>query len=310
MRPIFLTMAFFLFVATTESRAQMQLPGAVGAPTPAGQSIAPPASAPRATTPSQGAYSGHFSAAKPPSVDSIIDKPFSLSGARGVLQIEKSGADLRISRLTAVGDKISRPNQSCEVSMGAEGPIGLKPLGSPDGVQRYELESTACPLQIDVLSGAVRARSPNGACSFPQADCRIDASGLWGPAGNSFSEAQIKSIEKERGALERVMRTHFRTLLDKYKKDKPAAQAAIKEQAGFSSERAQVCRDYDREEAVGFCSLRLTEARDFRLQARLAGEAGAAKGDKSEKPAGPARRPAPRPAPQAAPAPTPAPAAN
>jgi hypothetical protein len=310
MRPIFLTIAFFLIFATTETRAQMQLPGAVGAPTPAGQSIAPPASAPRATAPPQGAYSGHFSAARPPAVDSIVDKPFSLSGARGALQIEKSGAELRISRLTAVGDKISRPNQSCEVSMGAEGPIGLKPLGSPDGVQRYELESTACPLQIDVLSGAVRARNPNGACSFPQADCRIDASGLWGPAGSSFSDAQIKSIEKERGALERAMRTHFRTLLDKYKKDKPAAHAAIKEQAGFSSERAQVCRDYDREEAVGFCSLRLTEARDFRLQARLASEAGAAKGDKSEKPAKPARRAAPKLAPQAAPAPTPGPAAN
>jgi hypothetical protein len=142
-------------------------------------------------------------------------------------------------------------------------------------------------------------RSPAGACAFAAADCRVDAAGLWGPAGGSFSDAQIKSIEKERGALENAMRSHFRTLLDKYKKDKPAAQAAIKEQAGFSSERAQVCRDYDREEAVGFCALRLTEARDFHLQARLAGEGGAVSAEK------PKQAPKKRVAPPAARAPEP-----
>lgn len=181
--------------------------------------------------------------------------------------------------------------------MGAEGPIGLKPLGAPDGVQKFELESSACPLQFDVLNGALRARSPGGACSFTQADCRVEASGLWGPAGNSFSEAQIKSIEKERGSIENAVRAHFRALLAKYKKDKPAAQAAIKEQAGFSAERAQVCRDYDREESVGFCALRLTEARDFRLQASLAAEEGQTKSDKPKKSG--AARPAPIPSPVA-----------
>jgi hypothetical protein len=281
MRSLVLIFALFLIAATPAARAQMQLPGAIGAPTPAGQTIAPPA--PRAQGPAGGTYSGHFAASKPPGVDSVVDRPFSLSGQRGALQIEKSGAGLRVARLTAVGDKISRPNQSCEVSMGTEGPIGLKPLGAPDGVLRYELDSTACPLQFDVLNGALRARSPNGACSFAEADCRVDASGLWGPSGGAFTEAQVKSFEKERGALENAMRSHFRTLLDKYKKDKPAAQVAIKEQAGFSSERAQVCRDYDREEAAGFCALRLTEEQDFRLQARLA-DAGGAKPEKKKPP--------------------------
>jgi len=296
MRLIVLTTAFVLIVTTAPSHAQMQLPGAVGAPTPAGQSLAPPSS-PAGPPKASGGYSGHFSAAKPPSPDSIVDKPFSLAGARGSLQVEKSGTDLRVSQLTVSGGKISRPNQSCEVSMGAEGPIRLKPLGAPDGVQRFELDSTACPLQFDVLNGALRAHSPNGACSFPQADCRADPSGLWGPAGSSFSDAQIKSIEKERGGLENAVRAHFRTLLSKYKKDKPAEEAAIKEQAGFSSERAQICRDYDREEAVGFCALRLTEARDFSLQARLASGQGAAKPDKPKKPV---RQAAPRPAPEPA----------
>jgi hypothetical protein len=286
-----------LSLAPAPSRAQLVLPGAVSEPTPAGQKLAPPAPRPASTQP--GSYSGHFTAAKPPSLDSIAEKPFSLAGARGSLQIEKSGADLRVSRLTAVGDKISRPNQTCEVAMGADGPIGLKPLGSPDGVQRFELESSVCPLQFDVLNGALRAKSPGGACAFTEADCRVDASGLWGPSGGSFSEAQIKSIEKERGSLENAVRAHFRTLLAKYKKDKPAEQAAIKEQAGFSAERAQVCRDYDREELVGFCALRLTEARDFRLQARLAAEGGQTKPDKPKKRAAAKPAPAPQtPAPQ------------
>lgn len=303
MRLIFPVSLLLLLVLTAESRAQMQLPGAVGAPTPTGQSLTPPA--PRSgPSSSGGTYSGHFSASRPPALESVVDKSFSLSGARGLLQVEKAGADLRVARLTVVGDKISRPNQSCEVSMGAEGPITLKPLGAPDGVQRFELDSSACPVQFDVLSGALRARSPNGACAFSAADCRIDAAGLWGPAGTSFSDAQIKVIEKERGALENAMRAHFRTLLDKYKKDKPAAQAAIKEQAGFSSERAQVCRDYDREEAVGFCALRLTEARDFRLQSRLAGEGGAVKAEKPKSP--PKRRATPVASPASPPEPPPA----
>ncbi len=304
MRPIFLASLLFLSLFAAPARAQMQLPGAVGAPTPAGQSVAPPAaSAPKRDE----AFSGHFTAARPPGADNVVDKPLSLLGLRGALQIGKAGDDLVVTRFVAIGDKISHPNQSCEVSMGADGPIRLKLLGTPDGVRRFELDSSACPLQFDVLNGAVRARSPGGPCAFAEADCRIDAAGLWGPSGGGFSDTQIKSIEKERGAMENAVRSHFRILLSKYRKDKPAAEAAIKEQAAFSAERAQACRDYDHEEAVGFCALRLTEARDYRLQARLAGEGVAAGKEKPKKPA----RPRPKPASAAqAPAPAPTPAAQ
>jgi len=294
MRLVFLAPVVFLLVASGPSRAQMQLPGAVSAPTPAGQSLAPPSS--HASTPREGAPE-HFTAAKPPGVEAALGKTFSLLGLRGALQVQKSGDDLVVARFVAVGDKISRPNQSCEVSMGSDGPIRLKPLGAPDGVQRFELDSSACPLQFDVLNGAFRARSLGGPCAFTEADCRIDATGLWGPSAGSFSEAQIKSMEKERGAIEKAAHAHFRSLLGKYKKDKPAAEALIKEQAAFSAERAQSCRDYDREEAVGFCALRLTEARDFRLQARLASEGGA----KTEKNKAAAKKPRAAPASAAAP---------
>lgn len=275
MRSLFIAAFFFLGLFAEAGRAQMQLPGAMGAPTPTGHSIAPPPSVARGARDEE--YAGHFSASKPPGVESVVGRTLSLLGSRGALQVERSGEGIVVTRFVAEGGKISHPNQLCEVSMGAEGPINLKILGFPSGVMRLELNSSACPLQFDVLSGALRARSPMGACSFAQADCRIDATGLWGPSGGSFSDAQIKSMEKERGATEKAMRTHFRALLSRFKKNKTAAEAVVETQAAFPGERAQVCRDYDHEETVGFCALRITEAQDFLLQSQLAGEDGTMK---------------------------------
>lgn len=271
MRFPFKTFALLLALTPADVRAQMALPGAVFAPTPTGQASAPPpAHAPRKSG-EDIAIDKHFTPAKPPALDAVIGKPFALSGSRGALTVEKSGADLRLSRLTLAGDKISRPNQACEVAMGGDEALKLKSLGAPDGVQRYELESSACPVQFDVLNGALKATGPAGACNFTAADCRVDATGLWGPSGDTFGEAQIKSLERERTDMEKAVRAHFRGLLARAKADKAATQAAVREQAEFSSQRAQTCRDYDREEKHGFCALRVTEARDFRLQSRLAG---------------------------------------
>ncbi len=276
MRPVSLTVMIFLCLAPAASRAQMALPGAVSAPTPVGQSGAPPVAAPASPRRASGGSEGevvvdrHFVPAKPPTVEAVIGKSLGLAGTRGALTVDKSGADLRLSRLTLVGDKISHPNQACEVAMGDDEQLKLKPLGAPDGVLRYELDSSACPLQFEILNGALSATSPSGACSFAQADCRVDGAGLWGPPGATFDEAEVKTIERARATAEKNVRAHFRSLLARLKKDKLAIQAAVKEQAGFSSQRAQICRDYDRDDAQGFCALRLTEARDFRLQTRLA----------------------------------------
>lgn len=260
----------------------MALPGAV-APTPAGRAVAPPPAAPAAKKRTsdgggEAETDRHFVPAKPPGVDAVVGKTFGLSGSRGVLAVEKAGSELQVSRLTLAGDKISQPNQACEVAMGGDGPLKLKALGEQDGLRRFELDSTACPLQFDVLNGALRASSPGGACSFAQADCRVDGAGLWGPPGSSFGEADAKALEKERATLEKSLRAHFRGLLARLKGDRPATQAAVREQAAFNSQRAQTCRDYDREDAHGFCALRMTEARDFQLLTRLAATNG--KGDK------------------------------
>ena len=272
MRPVLFAPFLFPMLIVNACHAQIQLPGAVSVSTPKGQSIAPPPSAPLRSDDDE--FTGHFTPSKPPEIEGVMGKSLSLLGFRGALQIEKSGSGYVVTRFVAEGEKISHPNQSCEVSMGFDGPVTLKVFGSVDGVTRLELDFSACPLQFDVLSGALRARNSIGACSFAKADCRVDAAGLWGPPGGSFSDIQIKSMEKERGAVEKSMRAHFRALLSKFKKDKSAAAAAIKAQAAFPAERAQACRDYDHEEAVGFCALRITEARDFLLQSQLAAEDG------------------------------------
>lgn len=110
------------------------------------------------------------------------------------------------------------------------------------------------------------------------------------------------------------MRARFRDLLHRLKKKPDAARILVKEQAGFAAMRSKACRDYDREDSHGFCALRLTEARDFALQAQLfeLKPAKSAKGeddddDAPETPRKPVARRAPKPAPAAGAPPPPAP---
>jgi hypothetical protein len=50
-----------------------------------------------------------------------------------------------------------------------------------------------------------------------------------------------------------------------------------REQASFSSEREQTCRDFNREGNHGFCAAKFTEARALSLRARTAAADAAAK---------------------------------
>ncbi len=156
----------FLFVAALASQpasAQLALPGAVAAPTPEGQTVAPPpvhrAAAPKPSAPIK---------PKPPSETSVVGPTFALNGMRGALQIEKNGAELRVVKLVLAGWKISHPNQACEVAMGQDAPLPLKPMGTPEGLARYEVQSSACPLDFDLLGGALRASAGSEACVFPR----------------------------------------------------------------------------------------------------------------------------------------------
>lgn len=272
-------------------QAQMVLPGAVGAPPPG--------------TPDQpGGAAGAPKPAKPkpvapkfPSEESLVGKELLLRGKSGRLSFERKDKDLRISRLSLEGDLISKPGEACQVDLGAAGPISLKPAGRPNGLVRFEVEAAACPFGFDIVDGAIFASHTGQACTFTAADCKVDPTGLWGPAGNTIGPERAKEIERGRASSETTLRTNFKALISSTGKDRASIKALAREQAAFSSQREEICRDYARETAHGYCAWRYTEARSFGLRARL-------KGGKIDE-AGDAPKPVrkkPRPKPPVAPA--------
>ena len=89
----------------------------------------------------------------------------------------------------------------------------------------------------------------------------------------SADEIDPKKGEEMLGArarVEKTVRSTFRALYDQNKKEKAIRNFIVKEQAGFSSWREEVCRSYAREPDFGYCALRLTEARAIALGAQLA----------------------------------------
>jgi hypothetical protein len=71
------------------------------------------------------------------------------------------------------------------------------------------------------------------------------------------------------------VREGFRVLGERSSPDDKSMVA--REQAGFSSEREQTCRDFNREGNHGFCAAKFTEARASSLRARTAAADAAAK---------------------------------
>ncbi len=240
--------------------AQLQLPGAIGQPAPAG-TVAPAPEAPREKP-------------KPPilrapSEDAVIGRTLLRNGSTGTLVIERAGKDLRVQKLALTGDQISKPNEHCRVEVSGT-PLPLVSEGKPAGVPRYKLALEICPFSFDVLEGAVLAANGGKLCEFKAADCQVDPAGLWGPRPSELGADRVKELERERAHAESTVRADFRALLAATK-DKQQIKALAGEQAGFSSEREEKCRNYAGEDVHGFCALRFTEARAIALGQRLAG---------------------------------------
>ena len=184
---------------------------------------------------------------------------------------EKAGAEkaggLTLSKLTVIGDRISKPGQACTVDVALASPLPATPAGRPAGAIRYAVPLPACPFSVDILQGAVLATTPS--CDFAAADCRVNLAGLWGPHAADISPKRAKELERERARLETTMRTNFRALLRKAGKDKVAVKSVAREQAAFSSEREMTCRDYEGETVHGFCSTQVTQARALALMAQF-----------------------------------------
>ena len=162
---------------------------------------------------------------------------------------------------------MSRSGDSCRVDV-SETPLKLTPREGDAGLRRYRVEFPACPFSFDVLDGAILVSNEGGACEIKAADCRVDPTGLWGE--KDFDEKRGKQMLDTRARVEKTVRADFRELYVKNKKDKPLRKLLVREQAGFSSRREEICRNYLQEADYGYCALRVTEARALTLGTQLA----------------------------------------
>ncbi|MGH6852053.1 MAG: hypothetical protein ACREDJ_02425 [Methylocella sp.] len=245
------------------AHAQLMLPGALQA-SPSGAKPAAPY--PTGSAPGQ----PKLAKLKPPAEETIFGRELSRDGFAGIIAFQRgSGKALEIARLSIAGEEISHPGEPCQVEVAAGAPIQARFAGRPNGVSRYDVDIEACPFSLDVLEGAVLVTRTPQTCDFRAADCRADPAGLWGPPGNAIGPDEVKQLERERGRVEPAMRAKFRALLKSAGQDKEAVKQIAREQAGFSSEREVICRNYLREDIHGFCALRITQARTLALQAAL-----------------------------------------
>lgn len=246
---------------TTHAAAQpMQLPGAQPFNPAGAQQSAPPGAAAGPATP------------RPPSMpaikvageEAILGRPLRRNGGFGEATFEKTATGHGL-KLNVQGFQSENLTEPCAVSFG-ETPVPVTAQGRPAGVPRYRLEAAACPIVFDVLDGAFLVVEPTQPCLVEAALCRIDPRGLWGPDSRTLPP-RAKEIEAARGAAERAVREGYRVLTAKA--DAIDQRSIAREQAGFSAEREQICREFQREGQIGFCGARITEARAASIRARL-----------------------------------------
>ncbi len=290
---LFIACAFGV-ASAAPAMAQLVLPGAA-APTPAGATPAP-AGGKKPSKGGGGPESGGVALTKAPGEDTVAGHQFQRNGSAGVLALDRPARDLEISKLVLAGYQISKPAELCRVDIG--GKVALTPARRHEGLISYQAELEACPFSLDILDGAVRVRGK--VCAFQAADCNIDPTGVWGPPGASIGEAEAKAIESLRGKADKDARAGFRAVLAKYGHDRAQSREVVREQASFSSEREELCRDYAREDKHGFCASRVTLARAVALSAQLRGEGMETETAKTKPPA--KKKPRPKPAAVAAPA--------
>src|SRR4051794_3810741 len=202
---------------------------------------------------------------KAPTEESVVGRELKLNGGSGSLRLDRAGRELG-AQITLAGRKLSQETETCAVKLGGGAPIPVTSLGRPEGLPRYELQAPACPITFDVLDGAVLVTAPTDACVIQEADCGVEARGLWGPEPASLIP-KAKDIEQARGTADKAVRDNYKVLTQRA--GPQGVRPVVAEQASFSSEREPLCRPSLREGAHGFCNTRFTEGRAVALAARL-----------------------------------------
>jgi hypothetical protein len=254
---------FSALAVPTGAVAQMALPGAV-APAPAG-SVAAPVDAPK---PKPRAAVAPV-APKLPSEESILGRVLHQDGeARGSIELQRRGGALEVARLSLVGDRLTRSGETCRIEVSE--PLRLTPREAASGLHRYQVEFPACPFDFEALDGAILVSSDGKACELRQADCRADPNGLWGMGAAEFDPKRAEEMLTMRARIDQTVRNDFKALYDRIKSEKAQRKELVREQAGFSARREEICRSYVQEADFGYCALRVTEARALALGTQLA----------------------------------------
>ena len=290
--------------------AQLQLPGAVRNPAPAGTAVTPGGGPPAVGGGAKKRSEGGGEAATPkpvmvraPSERSLEGRTLAYNGRTGVIRFTRNGTQLEISELKLVGDKLSRVGDMCTMTVPG-GPFKVETDGRSEGLLQFKVDVQACPFTFAVLDGAIIVTRDDskistglgaGTCEIKEDDCRGYLAGVWGPPGGGIGAADAKSIESTRAEAEKNVRANYRNLIRGAREKAKMSQIAS-EQAGFSARREEACRDYLREHQHGFCASRFTQARALALAAQL----GAVEVDDGT------AKPAPKPRPRRPPAPKPA----
>ena len=205
-------------------------------------------------------------ALRAPSEDAIVGRELKQNGANGGLRFERTArADYRL-KLNLIGRRAAQSTETCAIALGGEEGAALVSLGRPEGVPRYQLQDTTCPLQIDVLDEAVLVKGPTDACVFTTANCQADPSGLWGPDPGQLV-GRARDYEQSRGTADKAVRDNYKVMVQRARPE--GVRPVVAEQAAFSSDREMLCRGYAREGSHSFCNSRVTEARAISLATRL-----------------------------------------
>ena len=248
--------------------AQLALPGAT-APSEIGSVVKPSA-------PHRARGAAPSLAPAPPAATNeagLAGKTLSLNGGRSEIAFTARDKTVDVSRLLFEGVKISNGRDVCQIDVQGM-PLALSPTASAEGLHRFSVPVPACPVTFQALDGAVLMSVEGGKCSFKEADCEVSPNGLWGPTAGAIGPDQVKMIERERMRAERDLRSAYKGLVTTVK-DRALVSTFARDQAGFSSHREEVCRDYVGEARHGFCASRLTASRASELETAYAAAAAA-----------------------------------
>ncbi|MGL4439868.1 MAG: hypothetical protein ACRCUE_11380 [Bosea sp. (in: a-proteobacteria)] len=243
----------------------MQLPGSA-ASSPVGTPVAPPvgSGAPPAGLPKAAAKPAAPPPARAVADDAIVGQGLAHQGRSGRFVMERLSGGHGL-KFAVDGFQTNNLLEPCAVSFGDQA-VALESLGRPEGLPRFKLQSSVCPIVFDVLNNALLVVEPQTPCVIEAAQCRISPRGLWAPDARGLVTL-VRELEKERSRAEAQVRDGFRQLSARGTPDE--RRMVAREQASFSSEREQICRDFAREPNHGFCATKITEARAASLRARL-----------------------------------------